>query len=437
MTVFFSEEEHNILTRLRGGPGQGNPRAIFAPLGRGSAFAFDYSNMDPGMKRVAEEMAHAEAIKKAKIEGMPGPPFHTLVMRGAPMQMPPQQMQGVPVDAPPPPPPPLVVSNAQPMGFSPSHLFPTLSLPSRSWTQSTTTAAPLGSDATRVLSRVLTLAVPFSSFFFFLNLPFIFSFGFPLKAAVHAQQQLHHHHHQQMVHAVQVQQAAQQAAQLAAQQHMQQHAAQQAQQVLHQHHQQRVIQGDLDAFWSRNLTALAQYKAEHHGREPPASYVLHAGDGNDDLRLGRWCDRQRTAHKNSKLSPAQIQELSDIGFEWDPLDASWTRHIEALKRYKADNNGRDPPQTCQVPGAGKGQVLQLGFWCFNRKQAKKQNKLKPEKIAELDDLGFDWEPHESFWHRNIEALKKYKADNKGRCEIRKTFATKNLLEDTDGLLHLP
>jgi hypothetical protein len=176
-----------------------------------------------------------------------------------------------------------------------------------------------------------------------------------------------------------------------------------------------VIQtGDLDAFWSRNLGALAQYKAEHHGREPPASFVLHAGDGGDDLRLGRWCDRQRTAHKNRKLSQAQIQELGEIGFEWDPLDASWTRHIAALKRYKADNNGRDPPQTCQVPGVGKGQVLQLGFWCFNRKQAKKQGKLKAEKIAELDALGFDWEPHESFWHRNIEALKKYKSDNKGR-----------------------
>ena len=198
-----------------------------------------------------------------------------------------------------------------------------------------------------------------------------------------------------MVHAVQVQQAAQQAAQLAAHQHMQQHAAQQAQQaqqhavLLAQQQRARVIQGDLDAFWSRNLTALAQYKAEHHGREPPASFVLNAGDGNDDLRIGRWCDRQRTAHKNGKLSIAQIQELTEIGFEWDPLDASWTRHIAALKRYKADNSGRDPPQTCQVPGAGKGQVLQLGFWCFNRKQAKKQGKLKPEKIAELDDLGFD------------------------------------------------
>lgn len=69
------------------------------------------------MKRVAEEIAHAEAMKKAKVEGgTPGddiagpPPFHQLLLRGAPMQMPPHAMQAGTVDAPPPPPPPFVVS---------------------------------------------------------------------------------------------------------------------------------------------------------------------------------------------------------------------------------------------------------------------------------------------------------------------------------------
>ena len=109
--------------------------------------------------------------------------------------------------------------------------------------------------------------------------------------------------------------------------------------------------------------------------------------------VGRWCDRQRTAYKSSKLTASKIAELEDAGFEWDPLDASWNRHIAALKEYKSENNGRDPPQSYQVSGPigpGGGQMLQLGFWCFNRKQARKHGKLNQDKMQELDELGFDW-----------------------------------------------
>jgi hypothetical protein len=54
--------------------------------------------------------------------------------------------------------------------------------------------------------------------------------------------------------------------------------------------------------------------------------------------------------------------LNAAGFLWDPVDASWIRHIEALKKYKAANNDRDPPQSYQVPGAGRAESLRLGFW---------------------------------------------------------------------------
>jgi hypothetical protein len=211
---------------------------------------------------------------------------------------------------------------------------------------------------------------------------------------------------------------------------------------------------EVDAHWDQYLAALVLYKKEHHTREPPISYSVawtdapaavetfpptplvddagevadstsalqkqlqkqkqqahpddasaatvnthaaqtqkpHKRDGRSKggmMQLGKWCCRQRSLKSN--LSGAKrLPQLNEIGFEWNPAEASWSRHVRALKQYKQTHDGRDPLVEYVLPNGDRGRDMRLGIWCMNQKEAKKKNKLKVEKIAELDQLGIEW-----------------------------------------------
>ena len=69
--------------------------------------------------------------------------------------------------------------------------------------------------------------------------------------------------------------------------------------------------------WDESFELLKAYKEEHGHCRVPLRAEYHG------VKLGRWVDHQRTAHKSSKLSENQRTRLDDIGFCWSPKrDAS-------------------------------------------------------------------------------------------------------------------
>jgi hypothetical protein len=96
--------------------------------------------------------------------------------------------------------------------------------------------------------------------------------------------------------------------------------------------------------------------------------------------LGSWCSKVRTDRKNGKLTAEQIAQLDAIGFCWDPLADDWNKFVAELitfKEIKGDFN--DIPKSHLLNGR-----------ISNIRNRRKKGKLRQERIAQLDALGFWW-----------------------------------------------
>merc|ERR1712196_411479 len=112
--------------------------------------------------------------------------------------------------------------------------------------------------------------------------------------------------------------------------------------------------------------------------------VYKAHQTSTGVHLGRWVHKQRI--NKDTLSQDRIAKLNNMGFEWDPahpFDLRWDQHFEALEKFHTDNGH------CRV---GKDFVtpngLKLGQWVI--RQAQTQDKIKPDRLARLNDLGFEF-----------------------------------------------
>jgi hypothetical protein len=86
-----------------------------------------------------------------------------------------------------------------------------------------------------------------------------------------------------------------------------------------------------------------------------------------------------------------------IGVSWD----EWYGMLRAYRQQAGD---------CNVPFAANG----LGRWVAVQRQAKTY--LNRDRTLRLDELSFDWDPHETAWHRAYQLLLKFKQEN-GHCRV--------------------
>ena len=98
-------------------------------------------------------------------------------------------------------------------------------------------------------------------------------------------------------------------------------------------------------------------------------------------------------------------------------ESKWNKAYTNLKKFKERNQNLD------VEGDSD-----LGKWCLAQRKLYKKHKsgiktfLNEEKIGQLKDLGFDFEPmsfltkHQRNFYTRLEELKKYKEEN-GHCEV--------------------
>ena len=116
-------------------------------------------------------------------------------------------------------------------------------------------------------------------------------------------------------------------------------------------------------------------KREGHCRVPAA----HKENG---FRLGQWVSRQRQSKDAETLSEARRQQLDELGFVWNALDAAWEEGFSYLKMYK-EREGH-----CRVPAAHKENGFRLGQWVNT--QRKNRETMSDNRRQRLDDLGFVW-----------------------------------------------
>ena len=133
--------------------------------------------------------------------------------------------------------------------------------------------------------------------------------------------------------------------------------------------------------WEYAINSLKAFMArEGHTRVP----ALHH---ESNFALGRWANRARGNKDKMKLS--RRQQLDELGFVWNILEADFHQNLNMLKDFIArEGHGRVP-----VKHVEKG--APLGMWVFGIRQRK--GELAPERIERLNEVGFSWDPISEIW----------------------------------------
>ena len=75
---------------------------------------------------------------------------------------------------------------------------------------------------------------------------------------------------------------------------------------------------------------------------------------------------------------------------------------------------KDPPPQYQHELAD-GRKINVGAWCMNQRKAKKKGNMMPERVAQLDSIGFVWSRGViPTWEEHYKALQSYKVENSGQ-----------------------
>ena len=159
------------------------------------------------------------------------------------------------------------------------------------------------------------------------------------------------------------------------------------------------------------LAALEAFK-EEHDHDPPNDYVTQGG-----FRLGAWCQKRRSTHREGRLTQELEVALDALGFVWDPLQAQQEKAFAALEAFSDEFGHCSPPATF-VAADG----FRLGAWCTNRRHELRTKGLDPELKGTLDALGFVWDPYKTGYEQGLTALALYR-DELGHAAPEQAYVT--------------
>lgn len=152
------------------------------------------------------------------------------------------------------------------------------------------------------------------------------------------------------------------------------------------------LAGDGDAEWAARRNELASYVATHGD----AAVGARSGDtsaGDPPGLLVRWVARQRAAAKTGELAADRRAALEALGFEFSEEAAEWNRWAAAARAQAAQPASGVPGALVASAGGGFGSAgdgLALENWKSVQRVARRAGVLSAERVAALDEWGFDW-----------------------------------------------
>ena len=94
--------------------------------------------------------------------------------------------------------------------------------------------------------------------------------------------------------------------------------------------------------------------------------------------------------------------LDDIGFIWNVQDYIWTKNFELLLEFRKKNKNKWPSQRSKEKVEHK-----LAVWFLGIRKDYKKNKLAPDRIASLEEIGFPFFPREYRWEQTFQSVEKW------------------------------
>lgn len=157
--------------------------------------------------------------------------------------------------------------------------------------------------------------------------------------------------------------------------------------------------------WQRIVNELRAYRTYTGHCRVPKNYTtmggFKLGSAVHTIRYGIFV----------KDRADRLATLDALGFVWDKSDEDWRRILEALHAFKSLNGH------CRVPAKHKtvdglnignivGRIRQVGAFVNER----------ADRRAELDAIGFVWDPAEANWQRVLGALQVFHGAT-GHCRV--------------------
>lgn len=147
-----------------------------------------------------------------------------------------------------------------------------------------------------------------------------------------------------------------------------------------------------DIVWNKNYDCLLEYRRIHKHCNVPFHLKCQMPDGQV-TRIGLWLYNQRQLKSKGLLKierAAVLQSLVDRGeLSWylGPTDDDkWNTMFHALLTYGESNNGNCCVPNPYVTTLADGSTVKLGVWLTKQRQLKRKNKLRPDRLARLEEL---------------------------------------------------
>ncbi|MBW2544492.1 MAG: helicase associated domain-containing protein, partial [Deltaproteobacteria bacterium] len=102
----------------------------------------------------------------------------------------------------------------------------------------------------------------------------------------------------------------------------------------------------------------------------------------ENPKLSHWVGVQRQNYIKGKMNHERVTRLHEIGFVWEPIDASWAERFSALIRFK-ELNGH-----CHVPQRFADNP-RLGRWAARQRASIRRRQLSDERVRLLEEIGFE------------------------------------------------
>jgi len=158
--------------------------------------------------------------------------------------------------------------------------------------------------------------------------------------------------------------------------------------------------------------------------------------------------RGKVSGEKSSMTPERVRILTGMGFVWghslstfrqsavtsiscgndtnaaSSTYSSWDRWMELLSDYKKQYGDVDVPLKYE-PNLSLGTFVQRQRTEYRKMQNGKPSSLTPERVDELNRLGFTWtvRDNQSSWEDRFNELKEFKKMS-GHCNVPKVY-TKN------------
>lgn len=175
-----------------------------------------------------------------------------------------------------------------------------------------------------------------------------------------------------------------------------------------------------ETLWSERFNQLLGYIKEHGDALVPQEY-------EENISLGHWVQKQRYKYKTNTISEERIQQLIDVGFVFDVLEAQWLEKFAQLKIYRREFGDtlvprqhalgswvwwqrREYKASMEKKLEGESQNLKTANSAIDADTTNSspgKSGMTEERIRLLESEDFIWDPKEYLWNLRFEELREW------------------------------